>query len=299
MNNNITELNSRFTLDGIKFIAGAGALPVIEITNSFASATIALHGAHVMSYTPTGATDLLWMSDASWFEANRPIRGGIPVCWPWFGGHPTDTKQPSHGFARISEWQLECVELVDDGAHRLVLGLKDSETTRKMWDFAFKAELTVTVGAELRVELMMHNCDTQPFAISAALHNYFTVGDISQVKVSGLADCQYLDTVDNQYKVQTGDIAFLAETDNVYLDTIATTIIHDAAKQRKISITKNGSNSTVVWNPWAAKATRMPDFGNDEYTQMLCVETTNAENDARTIAPGAEHRLETIISLLK
>ena len=297
MNNNITELSNRFTVPGIKFIAGT--LPVIEITNSFASAKIALHGAHVMSYTPAGATDLLWMSDASWFEPNKPIRGGIPVCWPWFGGHPTDANQPSHGFARISEWQLECVELADNGAHRIVLGLSDSEITRKMWDFAFKAELTVTVGAELHVELMMRNCDAQPFTISAALHNYFAVDDITQVKVSGLVDCPYLDTVDNQRKEQVGDIGFAAETDNVYLDTAATAIIHDAAQQRKISIAKRGSNSTVVWNPWSAKATRMPDFGNNEYTQMLCVETTNAENDARTIAPGAEHRLETIISLLK
>lgn len=297
--NNITELKNKFNLDGVQIIDGTGNLPVVEIANCFATAQIALHGAHVMSYTPTGEDDLLWMSESSWFEPNKPIRGGIPVCWPWFGGHPTDASQPSHGFARISEWQLEKVELAADGAHVIVLGLSDNEITRQMWDFSFKAELTVRVGTELKVELMMRNCDKQPFDISAALHNYFAVDDISQVTVSGLANCSYLDTVDNNHKVQAGDITFPAETDNVYLDTAATAIIHDAAKQRKISIAKNGSNSTVVWNPWLAKATRMPDFGDNEYLQMLCVETTNAQNDARTIAPGAEHRLETIISLLK
>ncbi len=299
MNNCITELNNKFNIDGVNIIVGAGEMPVIEVTNSFASAQIALHGAHVMSYRPNGEADLLWMSKSSWFEPNKPIRGGIPVCWPWFGGHPTDSSQPSHGFARISEWQLERIELTNAGTHIIVLGLSDSEITRKMWDFSFKVELTVTVGAELRVELMMRNCDSQPFSISAALHNYFAVDDISQVKVSGLDNCPYLDTVDHSHKVQAGDITFPAETDNIYLDTAAEAIIHDIAKQRKISIAKNGSNSTVVWNPWLAKAVRMPDFGDNEYTQMLCVETTNAENDTKTIAPGAEHRLATIISLVK
>ncbi|MCF6175997.1 MAG: D-hexose-6-phosphate mutarotase [Victivallaceae bacterium] len=298
MNNNITELNNRFSVDGIKFITGTGEMPVIEIANRFAAAKVALHGAHVMSYTPVGEDDLLWMSRSSWFEPNKPIRGGIPICWPWFGGHPTDSNLPSHGFARISEWQLESIELAAAGAHIIVLGLSDSKITRKMWNFAFKAELTVTVGAELRVELMMRNCDAQPFETGAALHNYFAVNDISQVKVSGLAGCAYLDTVDHNHKVQDGDICFPAETDNVYLDTAAEVIIHDNAQQRKISIAKNGSNSTVVWNPWCAKAARMPDFGDNEYTQMLCVETTNAESDTRTIHSGAEHRLETIISLV-
>lgn len=299
MNNNITELNNKFDIDGVEIITGAGNLPVIEISNSFASAQIALHGAHVMSYTPVGEQDLLWMSKSSWFKTDKPIRGGIPVCWPWFGGHPTNSSLPSHGFARISEWQLERVELSDNGVHSVVLGLSDNATTRNMWDFSFKAELTIRVGAELRVELMMRNCAAQSFEISAALHNYFSVDDISQVTVAGLADCPYLDTVDNRHKIQQGEITFPVETDNVYLETTTEAIIHDQAKQRKIKIAKNGSNSTVVWNPWLAKATRMPDFGDNEYRKMLCVETTNAENDTRTIQPGAEHRLETIISLLK
>jgi glucose-6-phosphate 1-epimerase len=297
MNKNIAELNNRFDIDGVKFSADANGMIIINIINRLASATIALHGAHVMSYTPTGADDLLWISKSSWFEADKPIRGGIPVCWPWFGGHPTDSALPSHGFARISEWQMKRIELTDKGEHNIVLGLNANESTRKMWDFAFKAELSVTVGAELSVELMMHNCDSRPFEISAALHNYFAVDDISQVKVSGLDGCAFLDTVDNNQKNQSGDIVFPQETDNVYLDTASTTIIHDNARQRKISIAKNGSNSTVVWNPWVAKAARMADFGDDEYNQMLCVETTNAENDTRIIAPGTEHRLETIISL--
>lgn len=297
MHKNLSEIKEAFESDEVRIAVDAHDIVVIEITNRLAAAKLALHGAHVMSYTPVGEADLLWMSKSSWFEHHQPIRGGIPVCWPWFGGHPTDSSLPSHGFARISAWQLENIVLNDNGSHSVTLGLSDNDVTRKMWDFAFKAELTVTVGAELRVELMMRNCDTKAFEISAALHTYFAVADISHVTVAGFDGCAFIDTLDDSNHIQTGDITFSAETDNIYLDTTATAIICDAVRQRKIAVAKNGSTSTVIWNPWIAKAVRMPDFGDDEYTEMLCVETTNAQNDARTIAPGAEHRLETIISL--
>ncbi len=297
MDRDIAELQRKFNGNGASLSVGPGGLPVVNISNKFAAVSIALHGAHVLSYIPHGYDDILWLSKSSWFEEGKPIRGGIPICWPWFGSHPDNDELPSHGFARIVDWQLDGVSLRPDGAHCIFLSLEDNAITRQMWDYRFKLEIKVIVAAKLTVELMMRNCDSQSFEISAALHNYFAVSDIAQVSVSGLDQCRYLDTLDNNEKIQQGDVIFNAETDNLYLDTADPVHIIDRGMFRTIRVNKLGSNSTVVWNPWIDKAARMPDFGNDEYRQMLCVETVNAGNDTILLQPRREHRLSTIIGL--
>jgi len=298
VSNTLHDLNREHGKPGqIEFKPGPGGLTVAEIATPQATATVALLGGHVMSYQPHGQAPVLWMSRQSWFELGRPIRGGIPVCWPWFGSHRTDPSKPGHGFARRCLWEVVDTGVQPDGAVTLRLGLSDSAVTLAEWPHAFRLEIAVTVGSVLDVALYMRNTGTVAFTCTAALHNYFTVGDIAQAAVHGLDGCTYMDTVGEWRKcVQAGPVRFSAETDGVYLDTTAETVIEDASLGRHIRVGKRGSRSTVVWNPWIAKAKRMPDFGDDEYQTMVCVEAAITDANAVTLQPGGEHVLGTVIS---
>jgi D-hexose-6-phosphate mutarotase len=280
------------------FKEGPGGLPVICVNNKYASAEIALHGAHIMSYVPAGEKPVLWMSGSSYFQPDKPIRGGIPICWPWFGGHPSDKNKPSHGFARLVDWHIAEISSKQNGT-LIALRLTEKGIPENFREFNFEIKLEVLVGRELQVALVIVNTGKEKISFSAALHTYFNISDIAAVTVEGLEDCKYLDTLDHIFKVQHGKISFNAETDNVYLNTEATCIIDDPGFARRIRIAKSGSRSTVVWNPWTEKSKRMPDFGDEEYHNMLCVETVNAKNDARVIAPAEKHSLKVIIGLEK
>lgn len=293
-------LNERFGIAGhLRFAAGPGGLTVAELGNDAGTARVALHGAHVLEFQPRGARPVLWLSGKSWFCDGKPIRGGIPVCWPWFGAHPTDPSLPSHGFARLWDWQVLGTQAVSPTQTCLRLGLRDSEASRRLWPHAFEAELTVTVGSELQVSLTMRNPGTTPFTVTAALHTYFAVSDVTKVRVLGFDGSPFVDTVNgaNRRGVQAGPVTVAGETDLIFPDSSADATIEDAAWQRCVRVRKAGSRSAVVWNPWIAKAKRMPDYGDDEYPGMICVETTNAPGDARTVAPGGEHRLQATLSV--
>ncbi len=295
----ICSLNDRYSMPGeLFFKEGAGGFPVICVNNKYASAEIALHGAHIMSYVPAGEKPVLWMSGSSYFQPDKPIRGGIPICWPWFGGHPSDKNKPSHGFARLVDWHIAEISSRQNGT-LIALRLTEKGIPENFREFNFEIKLEVLVGRELQVALVIVNTGKEKINFSAALHTYFNISDIAAVTVEGLDDCKYLDTLDHIFKVQHGKISFNAETDNVYLNTEATCIIDDPGFARRIRIAKSGSRSTVVWNPWTEKSKRMPDFGDEEYHSMLCVETVNAENDARVIAPAEKHSLKVIIGLEK
>lgn len=301
MTDELRRLSSRFGMDGrVVFREGPGGLTVADVANAAGRAEVALLGAHVMSFAPAGHKDVLWMSRESVFEIGEPIRGGIPVCWPWFGGHPSDPDKPSHGFARRLPWEVSATESLGGERTRLTLRLRDTDKTRAMWAHAFELQLVLTVGAKLSVELVATNRSSTPFTVTGALHSYFSVSHIADVSVSGLEGTAYIDTVGgaNARKVQEGAITFAAETDGVYLDTCAACVIRDPGWGRRIHVAKEGSRSTVVWNPWVAKAERMPDFGDDEYVGMLCVETANAMADAVTLAPGETHHLRATISVV-
>jgi D-hexose-6-phosphate mutarotase len=299
---NLRELNDSFGLGGIlEFAEGPGGLPVATIRNRAAEATVCLHGAHVMHFQPAGCAPVLWMSAASDFAPDKPIRGGIPVCWPWFGGHPTDPDKPSHGLARISRWSVADTAAPTADETRLVLRLTDTQETRKLWPHAFELTLTITVGRTLRLDLETKNAGSEPVTITQALHTYFSVSRVTDIAISGFDGCPTLDTVGgaNASGTQRGDITVSAETDLVIQNCPGDAAINDPGLRRRITITKSGSNSAVVWNPWIAKAKRMPDFGDDEYPGMVCVETTNARDDRRTIASGGSHCLTAIIAVLE
>jgi len=292
-------LNEQFAIaEHITFAASAAGLLVAEIHNSYAAASVAVQGGHVITYQPHGRQPVLWVSSLSAFELGKTIRGGIPVCWPWFGSHPTDASLPFHGFVRAAMWQVRGTSVGLGDATEIRLGLTESMASLALWPHAFDLEIVVTVGAQLQIELIARNPGDQPFVCGGALHTYYTVGDVRQIAIHGLDGRDYLDKVEGfKRKPQHGPVTIAGETDRVYLDTDATCVIDDPALGRRIGIAKAGSRTTVVWNPWAEKAKQIADFEDEEYLSMVCVETANANTDVATVAPGGEHRLSAVIGL--
>ncbi len=286
-------LQAQFALtDELTFESGPNGLIFARIHNASADAALSLQGAHVMTFQPHGQAPVLWMSQQSFYQPGQPIRGGIPLCWPWFGAHPTDAAKPAHGFARRFVWAMTDARRVPDGATRICLRLQDTDATRALWPNPFDLELRVTVGTALTVELVVFNPGQDTMTFTGALHSYFTISDVARIAIHGLEQCVYLDALDHlRQKVQDGAITFDGEVDRQYLETEADCIVSDQGLQRRIRITKTGSRSNVVWNPWIDKARRMQDFGDDEYHGMVCVETANVATDAISVLPGARHTL--------
>lgn len=296
----VEELERRFGVaDHVTFGTGPGELgPVARVANRHATATIAPHGAHVMAFQPRDQQPVLWVSAKSAFRPGKAMRGGIPVCWPWFADHPTDRTKPAHGFVRASPWSVAGTEVTDEGATCVRLRIADDDATRALWPHRFELELAVTVGRALDVALAIRNTGAATFTSGGALHSYFTVGDVTRVAIHGLDGRTYVDKVDRlARKVQVGAVRIEGETDRVYLDTTADCVIDDPALRRRITIAKAGSRSTVVWNPWRAKAAAMADFGDAEYPGMVCVESANAGDDVVSVPPSGEHVLRASIAV--
>ncbi len=272
---------------------GKGGLPKIDITTHSSSAEIYLHGAHVTKFQKTGEPPVLFMSQSSRFQSGSPIRGGIPVIFPWFGareGHP------AHGFARLQDWELTGGSDVSNSSVAVRFALPPSDATKEFP--AFAAEYFVTVSDSLKCELRITNKSQQNFTFEDCLHTYFQVGDINQISVTGLKGAAYLDQMENfARKTEANDqIKINCETDRIYLDTESTVEILDQKLKRRIRIAKSGSRSTVLWNPWIEKSKRMPDFGDDEFHRMVCVESCNAAENKRTLAPGETSSLKIDLS---
>lgn len=292
----LSTLNTSFALgSSLRFTETVPGLPVAEISTPLATASIALHGAHVLSWQPTGQAPVIWVSKAAIYELGKPVRGGVPLCWPWFGAVPGKTL---HGFVRTMMWQMRGAELAASGELVLRLGITDDASTRAVWDHAFDLELTVTVGSTLTLALTTRNTGAAPISINQALHTYFATSDINQTTVQGLAGGSYIDKVQN-FAVcqQAGDVSFTGETDRIYTDTTADSLIVDSAASRTIRIAKQGSATTVVWNPWSEKEKGMVDMAAGEHRQMLCVETCNAAPDTVSIPAGGAHTLAATISV--
>lgn len=269
----------------------ASAMQLIEVKNSLGEAMISTMGAHVLSYKKANSEDILWVSDKSYMEFGKPIRGGVPVCWPWFGPHPDkERKLPSHGLGRIAVWDVieksECV----DGSSKIVLSLPGKRLPDEF--SALDAELEIIVGSSLKMNLKTTNNGEKNFNLTQALHTYFNVTDCEKLHVEGLDNTAYIDKVDNgAEKMQSGDVRIDQEVDRIYMDTTAACTLVDEVSNRKVEISKSGSNSTVVWNPWVKKSIAMPDFGDEEYHTMICVETVNAGKDVIVLKKGESHTL--------
>lgn len=291
---NIEQLNTDHGIVGqIEFFEGQGGLPFIRASNAKANALISVYAGQLLAYRPAGkAEDLMFLSEKAYYQAGKAIKGGVPICWPWFGPDPEGKGRPAHGFVRNRMWDVVDTAVTVNGETRIVLGLTDTPETRSIWPHAFVLRLEINIGEKLDLALVTRNSGDQPFTITQAFHTYFGVGDIHQTSVSGLEDKSYIDKVDGgQQKLQSGMVMINAEVDRIYLDVANELIIHDTARKRNVRITSQGSRSAVVWNPWAKIASEMADLQDDDYLRLLCVETTNAASDVVTIQPGSEFRL--------
>jgi glucose-6-phosphate 1-epimerase len=270
--------------DALRIEDAPGGLVRAVISTPAAEAVVYLHGAHLTHWTPRGQRPVLFVSSQSLFEPGKAIRGGVPVIFPWFGPRSDGQPGPMHGFARITEWQIEDAKLRNDGNVEITFGLA-------------QLRFRVTVGRELEMELEVRNLTEQPLRYEEALHTYFAIGDIQQASVSGLEGASYIDNTDGFKRKEQGHEAmrFAKETDQVYPNTTATCVIHDPVWNRQIIVEKSNSDTTVVWNPWIEKAKSLSDMADDDWKEMLCVETANAGENAVHLAPGASHTMKALI----
>jgi glucose-6-phosphate 1-epimerase len=293
---NIEELNQRFAIAGVAQItAGNGGLARVSVNIPTATAEIYLHGAHLTSWRPAGGEEVIFLSGQSQWEPGRAIRGGIPVCFPWFRNKEDNPKAPSHGFVRTKAWQLDSVTRNGD-AVTISLSTASDEATRAWWPHDFLLVHRLTVGAALVQELTMSNTSTAPLRFEEALHTYYRVGGAESVRIQGLDGVAYLDNTDgNREKRQEGDIVFTAPTDRAYVDTTHAVEILDPILRRRIRLEKQSSRTTVVWNPWIEGAQALPDLADDGWRAMACVEASNIRACAVELAPGERHTMKTSI----
>ncbi len=255
------------------------------------------HGAHVWAWQPDGERPVLWLSAASMFEAGKPIRGGVPVIFPWFGPGRAGNLQPAHGFVRTLPWHCEAVDEAD--GHLVVRYRLDASDTgdQPNFPYPYTAMLRVDFMPDaVDIDLGITNTGDREFSYEEALHTYLAVGDVREVSVEGLDGVRYWDKVAGQEAVQDGMITITGETDRVYHDE-GSVVVHDPVWERRIRVEKSGSANTVVWNPWIAKAAAMADFGDDEWPGMICIEAANAMDNAIVLAPGETHVMRQRISL--
>ncbi|MDW3078498.1 D-hexose-6-phosphate mutarotase [Vibrio sp. 1403] len=269
-------------------------IKIVRVIHDKATAGISLHGGHVVSFTPKGQEDLIWMSEKAVFDGKAALRGGIPVCWPWFGR----IAAPAHGFARTAEWEL--VEHRENHNGVIVeLALFPTEEIHDIWPHMFDARLVIEVGDELKVTLKVMNIDDEAWTFSGALHTYLNVGDIKQAQTTGMG-AEYIDSLKADAVCQGGNVLQLTDTiDRVYTQPEAKILVKDPVLDRTLSVHNQGHNSAVLWNPWAEGAQSMGDMADDGYQTMLCVESAvhaPSIEQGQTLQPGEAHELVTVIS---
>lgn len=282
------EIPGRVTL-----LKGKGDLMKIDVHTDWSTAQVYLHGAHVTGFQKKGEPPLLFTSSFSRFASGQAIRGGIPVIFPWFGPR---VGEPAHGFARLKNWELREATEAPEGGVSLRFHLPPE--TGGPWA-SCSVNYVVTITDSLSLELIVTNTtDRGQLIFENCLHTYFALEDIAAVSISGLKGVDYLDKVDNYIPKNDAaqDIRIASEVDRTYLATTAPVEILDSKLRRKIRIKKIGSASTVVWNPWAAKAQKMTDFGDEEYRQMVCVESGNVGPDKIELGPAKSSVLKVNIT---
>jgi len=264
-------------------------LEYIEVANAMSSIKIALQGAHIFDFRVKGKGPLLFLSDTSHFKIGKAIRGGVPICWPWFGAHATDTSLPNHGFARTSIWTHLKTEKIDENRTKIILILKNSEETEKLWPYLFELQLEVIMSDRLELSLTTKNIGTKPFMITQALHTYLFIQDISSACVAGLDQTKYYDKLTDTYNnPQEGEVCFPNEVDRVYEN------VKNSLRVENIEVQTIGSNTVVVWNPGEHFKNNFSDLS--DYQKMLCIESANTLNEEVTVEAGSTYTLKTILS---
>jgi glucose-6-phosphate 1-epimerase len=291
-----TEHIRRFDVPGAAQVCeGNGGLPRVTITCSQAKAEMYLHGAHVTSWQPAGHDEVLFLSSKSHWQDGQAIRGGIPICFPWFRAKSDDPHAPAHGVVRTSSWQLESIVATEDGI-AVTMSIESDDGTRHWWPGKFRLVHRATFGSELRLELTCTNTGTTLFHFEEALHTYNQVRDIASARLLGLDGTGFLDnTNSNTQRTQAGEITIAAQTDNAFLSTEGAVDLIDLGLRRRIRLEKTNSRTTVIWNPWREGAAKMQDLGEGEWERFLCVEASNILDSKVTLAPGQEHKLTALL----
>ncbi len=271
----------------VRLTTGRGGLPSVVVTTPTAHAEVYLQGAHVTSWAPAGVRPVVWTSDRSAFAPGVPIRGGVPVCFPWFGPDPAG-RGPLHGPVRVRPWTF--AGWASDGDDVVLTFDLSSDASDGPHPFALR--YTVTVGAALTLALQVVNPGPEPLHFEEALHTYLAVDDVRETTLVGLGDLDRLDRLSGR-RARTpgrGQMHVVAETDHLYSRPGAVTVL-DWAGQRSVRVTPRGSANAVVWNPWADKSAALPDLADDDWTRLLCVETCNVADAAVVLAPGGTHTM--------
>ena len=295
-----TELDRRFGIpDVARVCEGAGNLARVDISSPLAHGEMYVHGAHVTSWRPAGSEEVLFLSSKSRWEEGQAIRGGIPICFPWFRAKEGDPHAPAHGFVRTRSWQL--YSIVENNAGVAVTMFTESdERTRRWWPAEFRLVHRVTFGSELKLELICISTGKTPLHFEEALHTYNRVADVRTVRLQGLDGTRFLDNTDsNEEKTKFGDVTVVSQTDIAFINTRNTVDLLDSEMCRRIRLRKANSSTTVVWNPWQAGASGLRDLGEGEWKQFVCVEASNIIGSAITLAPGQEHTMSAVLSVAR
>lgn len=270
---------------------------VIRVANEHAEGAVTLHGAQVIDYRPNDAQALLYLSPAAVYREGTPIRGGVPICWPWFGPHPSDPAKPSHGFARNRFWSLDGIRDEPDGSTVLSFSLPPERVGRELWSHPFELTLSISIGPALNLSLSTLNRGSEAFAIGGALHSYFAVSDVRSVAIEGLEACSYQDALlEGLENRQEGPLRVDREIDRIYRDPAPVISLVDPGWKRRVHVEGFGSRSTVVWNPGGERSAALRDLPDDGYRHFVCIETANAGENRPVIEPGAHHSLGCRIS---
>jgi len=298
---NKEQLNQKFSIDGqLQFSEGAEGFVMVDISNQYADARISTYAGQVISFLPNNTVeDLLFLSDKVVYKEGKAIRGGTPICWPWFGDDTSGFGRPSHGFVRNQQWSVLASAELPDGRTSITLGLSDTEGSLAVWPYKFKLELEVIVGKQLDVKLTTKNRDSKAFSITQALHTYFNISDVDNISVSSLDHKHYLDKIDGFHsKLQLGDVIVEKETDRIYQNAPESVRLNDSGFDRAINITSSGSKTTVIWNPWSTSVTKIADLDDSSFRHFVCVETANAADDTVTIPANSEHTITAIYEVV-
>jgi glucose-6-phosphate 1-epimerase len=278
-------------------VGGNGGLAKVVVSAAGCDGEMYLHGGHVTSWIPKGTGEIFYLSKKSLWQDGHAIRGGVPVCFPWFGDKASDRTAPAHGFVRSKSWHLEAIELTGEDI-AVSMFTESGANTRKWWPFDFRLAYRATFGTQLKLELIVINTSATSMRFEEALHSYFSVGDAERAFVQGLDVTHFIDKTDKHVdKQQRGEVRFVSETDRVYLNTRHNLELFDPALKSRLIVQKENSLTTVIWNPWAEKSNALSDLDPGKWKDFTCIETANVGPYAVALAPGQQHTLATLIQV--
>ncbi len=273
----LTDTNERYQSTG-------SALPLLIINNKYCEAVVALQGAQLLEFTPHKGEPLLWLSPNAIFEPGQAIRGGIPVCLPWFGVNQSAPEKPKHGFLRNRDWQLSRVATTDSGATQLTLAFQYETLEPELFVFPFTVELNITLSDSLELSITTTNTGHETMPLSWAFHSYHPVANLADVRIEGLEGARYLDNTQGlEPDIQKGAISFNGELDRAYEKVGAKQLINATPT---ISISGENCDSAIVWNPGTENSAAMADVGSGNHEQFVCLERGEAFGDAKVLGAG-------------